>query len=308
MSDSTSPEEQEQVQVQQLSYALEVCIESLADALTAEAGGATRLVRHNIVCVCVWLCEYFNFRIYNAYIYVREEEDDCALPILLRIMQETCSSLYQGGGLTPTMGLVQMISERCAIPQYVMIRPRPGGFVYSATEVDTMIADIRALKEVRGVKGFVFGCLTEEKDIDTKTLTALVDECEGMDVTFHRAFDECCDPIQALEDVMGVKGVTRILTSGGGTTAEAGIVALQALLDAAGDGIIILPGAGVSESNIEHLKRSLTASEFHSSCKSPVPVDDGSDNSSGPFAVQLYAVDVNKVSAMCSILNENVQL
>ena len=46
-----------------------------------------------------------------------------------------------------------------------MIRPRTGSFVYGRAEVDTMLHEIAAFKAL-GVRGVVFGCLTEDGEVD----------------------------------------------------------------------------------------------------------------------------------------------
>ena len=50
--------------------------------------------------------------------------------------------------------------------------------------------------------------------------------CEGMAVTFHRAFDMCQNPMVALEQLTEL-GVARILTSGQQQSAELGLPLLR---------------------------------------------------------------------------------
>lgn len=54
-----------------------------------------------------------------------------------------------------------------------MIRPRPGSFVYSDNELDVMLADILAAKD-EGAYGVVFGCLTQDGEVDTAACERLV--------------------------------------------------------------------------------------------------------------------------------------
>ncbi|EPB77338.1 copper homeostasis protein CutC domain protein [Ancylostoma ceylanicum] len=71
---------------------------------------------------------------------------------------EVCSALCMGG-LTPSIGLVRRI--RAAYPKmplFIMLRPRPGDFVYTDDEIQVMCEDMRSMKQV-GVTGFVFGVL-----------------------------------------------------------------------------------------------------------------------------------------------------
>lgn len=48
-----------------------------------------------------------------------------------------------------------------------MIRPRVGDFLYSDSELEVMLEDIRIFSE-HGVQGFVFGVLTEEGRVDVE--------------------------------------------------------------------------------------------------------------------------------------------
>lgn len=55
----------------------------------------------------------------------------------------------------------------------IMIRPRPGSFVYSDSELEVMLADILAAKN-EGAYGVVFGCLTQDGEVDTGACERLV--------------------------------------------------------------------------------------------------------------------------------------
>ncbi len=50
---------------------------------------------------------------------------------------ELCSSLAEGG-LTPSVGFLQVLKSLIKIPIFVMIRPRGGDFLYSKEEVEIM--------------------------------------------------------------------------------------------------------------------------------------------------------------------------
>ena len=180
---------------------------------------------------------------------------------------ELCSGIPEGG-TTPSFGMIRKARESIGIVLNVIIRPRGGDFLYSKDELDEMVYDIRAVKEL-GADGLVFGCLTKEGNVDMEAMAMLMKAADGLPVTFHRAFDHSSDPFQALEDIIGL-GCARILTSGCRPTAMEGADLLASLVKKAGDRIIIMPGCGVNEGNIAEIARLSGAREFHFSAREPV--------------------------------------
>ena len=180
---------------------------------------------------------------------------------------ELCSGIPEGG-TTPSFGMIRKARASIDIALNVIIRPRGGDFLYTSDELEEMVHDIKAAKEL-GVDGLVFGCLTKEGDIDKEAMSILMEAAGGLPVTFHRAFDHTADPMQALEDIISL-GCTRILTSGCRPSAIQGAVLLAELVKAAGNRIIIMPGCGVNENNIAEIARLSGAREFHFSAREPV--------------------------------------
>lgn len=123
-------------------------------------------------------------------------------------------SALEVGGLTPSYGLIEQAVKSVTIPINVMIRPHSYGFVYSKEDIEVMIGDIRVCKELK-VSGIVLGVLTHQKTIDVEVMTRLLLEAEGLDVTFHKAFDETTNIIDALQSLQQLKQVKRVLTQGG---------------------------------------------------------------------------------------------
>lgn len=168
------------------------------------------------------------------------------------------------GGCTPSAGLIKM-SSKLSIPVYVMIRPRGGDFIYSEEEIQIMESDIDICQSV-GVKGIVFGCLTKEGLVDTALCERLLKRWGGP-ATFHRAIDECQDIFKACEAIIEL-GFERILSSGGATTAMAGIETLKAMQLEYGESIKIMPGCGVNSRNIKDILKITDCQEIHATCKS----------------------------------------
>ena len=181
---------------------------------------------------------------------------------------ELCSALSEGG-LTPSFGLIRKCREAFSLPLFPIIRPRGGDFLYSDAEFEIMLHDVKQSKEL-GCDGVVAGLLKKDGGIDTKRTAKLVAAAYPMEVTFHRAFDRCKDPFEALEQIIDM-GCQRILTSGQQPMAPAGMALISQLVQAAGARLIIMPGSGVRKDNIGRLATVTGAEEFHTSLRGHTP-------------------------------------
>lgn len=181
---------------------------------------------------------------------------------------EVCSALSEGG-LTPSPGLLTVIQENVTIPCFAMIRPRPGDFVYSDMELLAMEKDICVMID-SGAKGLVFGCLDIKGDVDVKQVTRLVSTAKSkqsdISLTFHRAIDMTRDLHQAASTVAQL-GFQRILTSGGQSKAVEGIETIAGLVKELGDKVIVMPGGGICEDNLEEIQTKTKCVEFHASAR-----------------------------------------
>jgi copper homeostasis protein len=217
-------------------YLLEISVDGLEKALAAERGGADRL--------------------------------------------ELCADLSVGG-LTPPRELLHAVRAAVHIPVYSMIRPRAGDFVYSDAEFAEMERSVVVATEC-GMDGVVLGVLKKNRRIDLARTRRLVDLARPLPVTFHRAFDETPDLARALEAVIQT-GAARILTSAGAKTALQGAAKLAELVvgardrvsgvasPAQPDRILIVPGAGITHSNIAEVAQKTGAIEFHAGLGSVLP-------------------------------------
>ena len=178
---------------------------------------------------------------------------------------ELCSALSLDG-LTPSIGLLKYVRQTFPLLKiHVLIRSCEGGFVYVKDDLDTMLLDIHEASSY--ADGIVCGALTQEGDIDTEALRLMVETSEGKPFTFHRAFDKCRNPQEALEQIIDA-GCKRILTSGQQPTAEQGIPLLHELNKQANGRIIIMPGGGVNEKNARLILDQTGCIEIHGSCSS----------------------------------------
>ena len=175
---------------------------------------------------------------------------------------ELCSRL-DVGGLSPRADLLSAARAVARVPLHVMVRPRPGDFVYDGDEFATMRREIAALSAIE-TPGVVFGLLGRDGAIDRELTRELVAIAHPMSVTFHRAFDEARDLDEAL-DVLIELGIDRVLTSGGKPDAFEGRHVLRRLVERARGRIVILPGGGVRAHNAAAILADSGATELHSS-------------------------------------------
>lgn len=220
---------------------------------------------------------------------------------------ELCAGIPEGG-TTPSYGDIALARQHLDIRLHVIIRPRGGDFLYNKLEQEIMLADIRMAKQLKA-DGVVFGCLTADGDVDLPLMKRLMEEAEGMSVTFHRAFDMVCCPEKALEDVIGL-GCHRILTSGGKATAEQGIEALKRLQQQAAGRIIIMPGCGVTPANVARIAEETGCKEFHfsgrKSIESGMRFRNPEVSMGGTVKIEEYSRDITdsaKIAAAVNALN-----
>ncbi len=181
---------------------------------------------------------------------------------------EFCENPFEGG-TTPSYGSLATLSMLTDKPVFPIIRPRGGDFLYTENEFNSMRSDVLLARKLN-FPGIVLGLLTSEGAIDTDRTKRLVDLARPMEVTFHRAFDRCKDPLHALEEVIKT-GCKRILTSGQVPNAADNLPLLKKLVQQAGDRIIIMPGSGVRSNNIKEIMKETGAIEMHSSARKIIP-------------------------------------
>jgi copper homeostasis protein len=131
--------------------------------------------------------------------------------------------------------------------------------------MDTMIRAIAAAREA-GADGVVLGRLTADRQVDIVVLRALAPVTRGLSVTFHRAFDEVANPLEAMEELI-MLGVSRILTSGGAPTARKGETVLANLVSASRGRIGIIACGKVRPANVRALIAATGVSEVHAHLK-----------------------------------------
>jgi len=146
----------------------------------------------------------------------------------------------------------------------------------------------------------VIGLLNSNGSIDIKRTSLLVETVYPLGVTFHRAFDRCRDPFEAMEQLIEI-GCERILTSGQKPNANDGTELIAQLNSKANGRIIIMPGSGVRKENIKLLSEQTGCVEFHSSLRERIKSTMEFVHSAFSESEESYmnnAVDENEVKAL----------
>ena len=176
---------------------------------------------------------------------------------------EVCANL-ELDGLTPTAELIKQVIAEVQIPVRVIIRPRAGNFVYTTVELEAMKRSIKLCKEL-GVEGVVFGVLQSNNRLDLRAIELLANEARPMKTVIHKAIDYTPDSLEALREVLSIKCIDTVLTSGGTTTAFDGIRTLKAMIELAGNKIELMPAGRITYLNVQELHKKLDAKAYHGS-------------------------------------------
>lgn len=173
---------------------------------------------------------------------------------------ELCDSLADGG-TTPSAGMIAGVTSSVRIPVFVIVRPRGGGFAYSAAELDVMRRDVELALRF-GARGIVIGALDGDRRVAERETRLLLAAAQGAPVTFHRAFDLAPDQCIALDTLVDI-GVERVLTSGGVATAREGAEQIARLVSHAAGRLVVMAGGGIREENVAEVVRIGGVREIH---------------------------------------------
>lgn len=175
---------------------------------------------------------------------------------------ELCDAL-EVGGLTPSMGMLETVKKYATIPVRVLIRPRPGNYIYDKTDLEVMLRDTETARRL-GYEGVVVGALNDDGLLDIEKIKAMLDAGKGMKFTFHRAIDACKDIFGAMEQLIEM-GFDKVLTSGGKHTALEGMDTIAEMQKRFGNRINIMPGGGINASNIQAIMARTKVTNCHAS-------------------------------------------
>ncbi|WP_040956475.1 copper homeostasis protein CutC [Virgibacillus sp. SK37] len=174
-------------------------------------------------------------------------------------------SAMKEGGLTPSYGTMKQVLENVEIPVQIMVRPHSYNFFYTEADFEVIVEDVKAIRELGGNR-IVFGALNQDGTVNASMLKELINQFPEIDITFHRAFDEVTSQEEAYQTLCNYpSNVKRILTSGGKPNCMEGKEHLRKLVKLQQElgGPVIMPGSGLTPENIQEIKQTTEATEFH---------------------------------------------
>lgn len=231
---------------------LEIIVETVSDALAAEAGGATQL---------------------------------------------DLKSAFELGGLTPTPGMVEQISNHVNIDVLVMIRPHRKTFVFTKQEIAAMCKDMCLTRDHR-IAGFLLGALTPQGDINLGAVKRFREAAGPHPLHFHLAWEQTKDPEKSFEQLIELGFKSARITGGQwlGSRAEDGIARIEFFQRRARGRIELVLARGVSPENIGILVRETGVVHAHAGGSVRVPA-----NASGNVSearVKLLRQNLDKAVAL----------
>ena len=108
----------------------------------------------------------------------------------------------------------------------------------------------------------MIGALKDNGSLDKNFLVNISQMCSGIDLTFHRAFDELCEWKKSLDEIISI-GFTRILTSGRSTKIESCFKNLKEIINYAEERIEIMIGGGINSKNVKEIIKQLEIRSIH---------------------------------------------
>ncbi|TNE77772.1 MAG: copper homeostasis protein CutC [Bacteroidetes bacterium] len=205
---------------------------------------------------------------------------------------ELCQTLEQGG-LTPSPGMIEY-ALAYGIETHVLIRPRPGGFIYSEDEIEIVLRDVRECKEI-GANGVVVGILDAKSEIHVGAMERVKELAGNMQVTFHRAFDDTVQYDKSMDILINLE-IDRILSSGLCSNVDIGMPILKEMKRYASGSIEIMVGGGVNLANLDQIIREVNPDAVHFSATRKHLLDEESY-----FSESILKIDPERAKKMLDL-------
>ena len=174
---------------------------------------------------------------------------------------EFCSKLDEDG-LTPRIEDLISIKKIVSCPIRAMVRPHSKSFIYSEQDLDEMKKTIKLCKE-HSFDGVVFGCLDKNMELDIKKIKYLTDLSKPLNVIIHKAIDLTSSPLNSLKQLLEIKQINGVLSSGGTDTAEHGLDNLKKMIAISPPDFEIISAGKITSENLHYLHEKIQGKFYH---------------------------------------------
>lgn len=173
---------------------------------------------------------------------------------------ELCANLEKDG-LTPSRKLIDEVLNFCKVPLKVMIRPRPGDFIYNAKDIIDIQRDLMDCQNL-GVEEIVFGAIKNGR-LNIELIKQIAQWAMPMKITIHKAIDASNDPLNDIEILKSIPNIIEVLSSGQKRTAKEGMFMLQEMKNLCVDKIQLIPAGKITPNNLHAIHAQLGANKYH---------------------------------------------
>ena len=174
---------------------------------------------------------------------------------------EFCSKLDEDG-LTPKTEDLISIKKIVSCPIRVMVRPHSRSFVYGEQDLDEMKKTINLCKQ-HNFDGVVFGCLNANMELDIKKIKYLTELSKPLKVIIHKAIDLTSSPLNSLKQLIEIKQINGVLSSGGANNAELGLDNLKKMIAISPPEFEIISAGKITSENLHYLHEKIQGKFYH---------------------------------------------
>ena len=174
---------------------------------------------------------------------------------------EFCSKLDEDG-LTPKTEDLISIKKIVQCPIRVMVRPHSRSFVYSEQDLKEMKKTINLCNQ-HNFDGVVFGCLDENMELDIKKIKYLTELSKPLKVIIHKAIDLTSSTLNSLKQLIEIKQIDGVLSSGGADTAELGLDNLKKMIAISPPKFEIISAGKITSQNLDNLHEKIQGKFYH---------------------------------------------
>lgn len=167
----------------------------------------------------------------------------------------------EAGGYTPPLELVRQIRSRVSLPLRVMLREEPGYGLSEVIAVEKLCCVANELSKM-DVDGVVLGFLRQER-VDVEMTQKVLSCAPSLKATFHHAFEDASDKLEAIKELKRLEQVDRILSHGGTGSRTERVKNLGSYSRVAEPEIAILAGGRIDVEMVDRIRKNTGIREFH---------------------------------------------